>query len=231
MDSENGGLDPRDHSPLEFAFLAVKDGKIVDELQMSLRFEPLVVTQEALRINRVDLLSKGLTRREDAKAVYYNWMNKNFFTRTIKRPDGSIQNIVDRPSKETMPLFCGHNTAYDRPFLHAMLNSEYDMCYYHRIDTMVLAEMLREMGMLPGIENLKLPTLCKYAKLVESIDEFHGAIYDIRNTYKLYTWIKQMFAGAALATWKENGGVLLGNEGQLPLFGGEAAPAASSAVN
>lgn len=191
MDSENGGLDPNVHSPLEFAFLAVKEGFVVDELELSLRIEPLVVTTEALRVNKVNLLVDDvIVSRAEAKKIYYWWMNKNFFTTTTA--DG--KRVVQKPSKETMPNFCGHNTAYDRRFLWALLESEYDMAYYHRIDTMVLAEVLREMGLLPGIENLKLGTLCTFFGDTGDSTNFHNAMFDIKKNFWLYGKMKELLA-------------------------------------
>lgn len=193
MDSENGGLDPNVHSPLQFAFLAVKEGVVVDELEMQLRIPPLVVTPEALKINKVDLLIDGaIVTREAAKKLYYWWMNKNFFTESINGKP-----VVQKPSKETMPNFCGHNTAYDRRFLWALLESDYDMAYYHRIDTMVLGEVMREMGLYPGIENLKLGTLCAWhgdQVTDDSIHGFHNAVFDVRKTYWLYGEMKKLLA-------------------------------------
>jgi DNA polymerase III alpha subunit (gram-positive type) len=187
MDSENGGLDPQVHSPLEFAFLAVKDDKIVDRCAITLRIEPLVVTQEALKINKVDLCKSGWTTKEQAILDYKRFMTKNF----------------GRPTKETMPFFCGHNTFYDRPFLQKIVG-DFDFAYYHRIDTMVFANVLRAEGMLPGIENLKLETISTFLRLAPP-ERFHDALCDVEQTYKVYRMLRRLMKGEALESIRAEG--------------------------
>ena len=192
MDSENGGLDPKVHSPLEFAFLAVKNGKIVDTLELSLRIAPLVVTQEALSVNKINIAEFSPTQIFDRKMAtlkYREFMNKNFYTKFL-----GGRAVFDKPSKENMPLFCGHNTGYDRPFLQALLESDFDMCYYHRIDTMMLVSALREAGKLPGLENAKLETVCGYFCMPKPT-MFHNAMADVKETYSLWKILLRVMNG------------------------------------
>jgi DNA polymerase III alpha subunit (gram-positive type) len=195
MDSENGGLDPKIHSPLEFAFLAVKNGKIVDRLELSLRIPPLVVTQEALAVNKINVgefQKHQYVDRKLAVAKYRDFMSKNFYTKFL-----GGRAVYDKPCKENMPAFCGHNTVYDRPFLQAFLESDYDMCYYHRIDTMMVVSALREAGKLPGLENAKLETVCEYFCRPKPT-MFHNAMCDVTETYELWKILLRVMNGEAI---------------------------------
>lgn len=196
MDSENGGLDPEVHSPLEFAFLAVKEGKIVDRLKLTIRAETMVVTFKALQVNKQDLLKDGYTLAE-AKALYLDWMNKNFYTVHNKNSNGGPGHYqVIRPNKDNMPFFCGHNTRYDRPFLQKLVG-EFDYVYYHTIDTMMFANILLNEGLLPEIENLKLETISNYLMLPPP-ERFHDALMDVEQTFKVYQDLRRIMRGEPL---------------------------------
>lgn len=201
MDSENGGLDPKIHTPLEFAFLAVINNKIADRLMITIRPETMVVTGAALEVNKQDL-SKGGLSLEATKKLYLSFMNRNFYSRTLKAKNGIPEQIIfDRPNKETMPFFCGHNTAYDRPFLQAVVG-EFDYCYYHRIDTMLFSNILFSEGLLPGLENMKLETISNYLALPPP-PRFHDALMDVEQTFRVYQCLKQIMRGKSLAEIRE----------------------------
>lgn len=187
VDGEMGGLQVGTHSLLQLGIIAIKDNKIVDELDLQLRIEPLVVTQEALRVNKIDILSPGITTAKEAKEIYMKFMNKNFYSKITSKGYEYV-----KPNKDNMPLFFGHNVMFDRPWLKALVG-DFDYCYYHSVCTMVLAETMRDAGKLPGIENLKLETLCTYLKVPkpENNELFHNALVDIKQTFLLYQRLKE----------------------------------------
>lgn len=180
IDFETGGTDVTIHSPLEMGVVAVVNDEVVDKLRMILRVSPLVVEQEAIRINKSDLLEEGVTEYSQAATIYRNFMIKNFY---------KINGVFQKPNKDNMPFFGGHNTQFDRPFLCKIMNSDFDYCYYHVIDTMVIANMMRDAGRLPGVENMKLETLSKYFNLPAPA-RFHDASEDAMQTFHLYKALK-----------------------------------------
>ncbi len=186
IDFETGGVNPMFHSPLSCAMLAVENFRVVDEWYGQIRQPPFNVTEEAMQINKLNLDHAGVTF-DQFHNIYFKFINKNFYGGTNWEASGKKflrPNI--KPSKENMPFFCGHNTHFDRQVLQQILggtpdNNVYDGVYYHRIDTMIAANNLMRLGILPRTENLKLETLCKYLGVVAD-GELHNALTDIKVT-------------------------------------------------
>lgn len=195
MDSENGGLDAKVHSPLQFAFLAVKNNVIVDRLKLEIRQEPFVLTIEAMKTNKIDITTPGLSFKQ-AKEKYEQFMTRNFFSVVIDRGTKNERLGYDRPNRDNMPFFCGHNTFYDRPFLHRVLGTDFDFCYYHRLDTMVLANSLKAFGKLPGLSNGRLETLSDYFGFPKL--DAHDAMRDIERTREIFVCLGELMNGKSV---------------------------------
>lgn len=181
QDFETGGLDEKVHSPLSFAMMATRGDEIIGEWECNIRQDPLVVTQEALRVNKIDLCEDGLSF-DLFKKNYFHRVNDWFYGGS--NGQSTYPNI--KPNKDNMPYYGGQNTFFDRPWLHRILGTSYDGCYYHRRDLMVLADPLRELGFIK-CDDLKLASICK-ALGVEAEGEFHSALTDVKATFKC--WLK-----------------------------------------
>lgn len=186
-DFETGGVEAH-HSPLSFAMIATIGDRVFGEWYTEIRQSPLVIEPEALKINKIDITKEGLNFNE-FKKEYFTRINRWFYGGSNFTSNGVFPK--EKPNKDNMPLFCGHNTFFDRPILHRILGSTYDGAYYHRIDTMVLANALKHMGILPNIENLKLETLAKYFG-IEPEGELHNALTDIKVTFKVFNSLKKI---------------------------------------
>lgn len=186
VDFETGGVKHWIHSPLSIGAIAVINGKIVDEFYHNIRIEPLVVTPDALRTNKIDLTHPGISTKEEFKKLWMGFMNKNFYNY------GKV-----RPNKENMPYFCGQNTVFDRPFLWELLETDFDYAYYHRIDTMIFANILRSEGKLDDITDLKLETMSGYFHL-PAPEMFHNSLCDIKQTYQVYQCLLRIMRGESI---------------------------------
>lgn len=178
-DFETGGVDVNKHSPLSFAMLATEGDQIIGEWYTEIRQSPLVVEPAALRINKIDLLKEGVDH-STFRHKYYGFMQEWFFK-------------GQRPSKETMPIFGGHNSHFDRPWLRRLVcdnGSTFDGCYYHHIDTMVLGFILNDCGIIKT-ENVKLETLANYFD-VKPQGDLHNALTDIKVTFQIYCEMRNL---------------------------------------
>lgn len=191
QDFETGGVEPWTHSPLSFAMIATKGTAIIGEWYTQIREAPFVVTQEAMIINGLNLSDPGLSYYQ-FHVEYMKKVNNWFYGGTdYPRSNGTFLPGKTKPSKTNMPSYGGHNTFFDRQVLQRLLGGSpfknvYDGCYYHRVDTMVLAHSLQQAGIIAKGENLKLETLCKLLDVQPESGSFHNALVDLRMTVKCY---------------------------------------------
>lgn len=197
IDFETGGIETYRSSPLSCAMLGVVDGVEVGWMYVQIRQAPFHITEEAMKINKLDLETPGLSFEEFRK-VYFKFINQWFYGGTdwSRAGKGFYPGNI-KANKDNMPLFCGHNTFFDRQVLQQCLGglpdvSKYDGIYYHRIDTMVLANTLQDCGILAKGENLKLETVCKILEVESEPGEFHNALTDIKMTFKAYQKMKKI---------------------------------------
>lgn len=190
VDFETGGVEAH-HSPLSFAMIATDENdKVFGEWYTEIRELPLVIEPEALKINKIDITKPGLNFAQ-FKKEYFTRINRWFYGGSNFTSNGVFPKI--KPDKNNMPLFGGHNTFFDRPILHRILGNTYDGAYYHRIDTMVFANVLKDIGLLPVTENLKLESICKAFKLFpEKGEEMHNSLTDIKMTHLAYMKMKSL---------------------------------------
>ncbi len=190
-DFETGGLDVNVHSPLTFAMMITEGDTILHEWETNIRQPPLVCDEAALAINKIDVREPGLTF-QDFRLSYSKRLCEHVYG-GIKylRNDGCYVGNI-KPDKDNMPLFCGQNTFFDRPWLQRILGGSFDYCYYHRIDTMVLANTLQDIGILPRGENLKLESLCNLLGVEKPEGEYHSALVDVQQTFKCYQAMKKL---------------------------------------
>lgn len=202
VDFETGGVEAH-HSPLSFAMIATDENdKIFGEWYTEIRETPLVIEPEALKINKIDITKPGLTFAQ-FKKEYFTRVNRWFYGGSNFTSNGVFPKI--KPDKLNMPLFCGHNTFFDRPILHRILGSTYDGAYYHRIDTMIFANILKEIGLLPVTENLKLESICKAFGIKPGEgEEMHNSLTDIKMSNQAYVEMKKLINKIAVKEILDN---------------------------
>jgi len=195
-DFETGGLEVDIHSPLTFAMMITEGDDILHEWECNIRQAPLVYTEEALAINKIDIREPGLDFESFRLAFSKRMCEHVYGGIKYLRQDGCYVGNI-KPDKDNMPLFCGQNTFFDRPWLKRILGSDFDYCYYHRIDTMVLANTLQDVGILARGENLKLESLCNLLGVSKPEGEYHSALVDVRQTFKCYQAMKILILNAS----------------------------------
>lgn len=175
QDFETGGLDVNVHSPLSFAMVITKDNEIVHEWYTQIRQPPFNVTPEAMKVNKLNLEDKGLTFEQFTKEY------------------------LDRISKfGYRPMYAGHNCSFDRPWLKKILNGKDDLCHYHSIDTMVLGNSLKAMGII-NPKALSLGMLAEFLGIKNDPSELHNALFDAKTSFycflKIRDFLKANYGG------------------------------------
>lgn len=131
IDTETGGLDPRDSSLLSIGLVAWNDGVIVDERELFILHPIIKFTPGSLSINKIDFLEFINKAIEPANAITQieNFCNKNF---------------------EQFPITLGgHNINFDTSFLKNFIGDKYPKYFSHRvIDTSSILTYLRLAGLL-----------------------------------------------------------------------------------
>jgi hypothetical protein len=166
--------------------MATEGPEIIGEWETQIRQEPLVVTAKALETNKINLCDPGLNFN-DFKKDYYHIINHWFY-------GGSKQNSVYsviKPNKDNMPYFGGHNTFFDRPWLWKILGTTYDGAYYYRRDSMVLADVFRERGLITS-ETLQLTDLAKCLGIEVDETKTHSPLYDCKLAFWSYQKLSEM---------------------------------------
>jgi DNA polymerase III alpha subunit (gram-positive type) len=146
--------------------LFTEGDRVLGEWHVQIRQPPFIVTDEAMRINKINLDEPGLT---------YAQFTKERFLK-----------MREFPAK---PIFAGHNCAFDRSFLRQIVGKD-DGCHYHSIDTMVLGNSLKAMGIFDP-PSLKLADLSKFLG-VELIGDAHNARTDVHAAFECFLKIREI---------------------------------------
>lgn len=225
IDFETGGVNPWVHSPLSCAMLAVdENGKIFGEWYGQIRQAPFNVTEEAMAINKLNLDHAGADF-EQFRQIYFKLINSWFYGGTNWQNSGKgFLRPYTKPSRDNMPLFCGHNTHFDRSVLQQILGGDpyenkYDGIYYHRIDTMILANTLQYLRIIPRGENLKLETLCKLLEIEPVEGEMHNALTDIKSTHRCFMKMSDLLQEANHEYAKIRAGTHILRQVEIPSAG------------
>lgn len=176
IDTETGGLDPFTHSILSLAGVVWEDGIIKDECEVFIEEEPLVVTSQAMAVNRIDLAVHAKRAQSPQKA--------------LSAFRGFVRGCFLEPSIGGAIVLVGHNVGLDIGFLKRLCRLggiEFESLFSHRsLDTASILRFLFLLGRVPesatsstgGFElfHIKVP------------DELrHTALGDARATAELLT--------------------------------------------
>lgn len=183
IDVETGGIDPNIHSLLTVGLVVADGEKIVDRLELGIKHKTFNVTQEAMKVNNIDL--KDLTTSpEDSFLIIDAFLKRNF--------DRKI-NIG------------GHNIGFDisffKPFYESVreylksLNPNIDIPTwnqrfdYHYVDTSIIATYLKECGKLK-VSSVSLGKLIEYFNL--QAESRHTAMEDAMMSALVYHRLKKL---------------------------------------
>lgn len=138
LDTETGGLNPKEHSLLTVAGIAwTPDRQPAPLFSFYVREHQVNVTQEAMKINRVDLQKveeEGLSPKEAVEAIRY----------ALDHHYG--------PSREKVML-CGHNVDFDKQFLRRLYKEAgevfQDDFSNKTLDTVAIFQFFMAAGLVP----------------------------------------------------------------------------------
>lgn len=138
LDTETGGLNPKEHSLLTVAGIAwTPDRQPAPLFSFYVREHHVNVTQEAMKINRVDLQKveeEGLSPKEAVEAIRY----------ALDHHYG--------PSREKVML-CGHNVDFDKQFIRRLYREAgevfQDDFSNKTLDTVAIFQFFMAAGLVP----------------------------------------------------------------------------------
>lgn len=173
FDTETGGLDPQRHSLLTAHFVAVDEATMEVRGERSLRILSRgIVTEEALRINRIDLeqhMLLGAPREEAAQQL------RDF--------------LLDVGGAEQRLTPVGWNVGFDVGFVKAQLLAEWEAYVSYRVlDVQSVAGFLASTGVLPKTNGLA--GLANYFGLDTS--GHHDAREDTYLTLRVYERLRDL---------------------------------------
>lgn len=179
MDTETGGLDPRQHSLLQVGLVAYEDGTVLDDLQIGISKDLYVITPQAMNVNKLDLgeLQKNGVKEDVAVLMIMDFIKVNF--------------------GEEKPVLAGHNISFDKD----MVKSMFDRVRIEKFENYVSSRMIDTMSLLWGLYNAgKVPkSACssegafKYFNI--DVDGRHTALADAHATVKLYEKLLDLIKG------------------------------------
>lgn len=176
FDTETAGLDPKMH-PILTGYFAVlgEDFSVQDELSIQVRPEtPFdVITEGAMKVNKIDLAKhiedpNTLSRTDAAKTL-----------KTFLKKHGKLR-----------PL--GQNIAFDVGMIGTQLLHDVswdDYFNYNVYDTKIVANTLKEAGLLPS-EIGNLESMARHFNCAPH--EFHNAKGDVLTTIEVYRKLVDM---------------------------------------
>lgn len=141
VDTETGGMDPQVHSILSLAGIIWEDGVIKAEHEVLILEEPLVVTPQALEVNRINLVEHAKRALAPAEAInrFHTFIEASF-TSTEAAINGGV-------------VLVGHNVGFDIGFLRrlcTLTKTPFERMFSHRsLDTASVLRFLHLLGKVP----------------------------------------------------------------------------------
>lgn len=175
IDTETGGLSPREHSLLTIGMVFVKDGEIRHKKEWFVKHDVYNVSAKAMEINGINLVE------HDRKAQPIEDIRKEF------------HRIMEEIYPISKPSVVGHNISFDIGFVHEQFMEKriFEGYVTHRnIDTAGIARFLIDAGIIK-MTKADLTSLIKYYLDGSPSEDRHTALYDAEKTYEIY---KRMMA-------------------------------------
>ena len=183
IDVETGGIDPNVHSLLTIGLVVADGERIIDRLELGIKHKVFNVTQEAMKVNNIDLTNLT-TSPEDTFVIIDTFLKRNF--------DKKIH-------------IGGHNVGFDvsffKPFYENVreylksLNPNIDIPTwnqrfdYHYIDTSIIATYLKECGKLK-VDSVSLGKLIEHFNL--QAESRHTAMEDAMMSALIYNYLTKL---------------------------------------
>lgn len=152
LDVETGGLDPKQHSLIEFSYAVIINQFIPVRRQIYMN-HGRVVTDKALEIN-------GIERKAIKEFMSYEVAAHQFIE--------DMGKVVSAYSDKEYLIPIGHNIQFDLGFIEQWLRDANEHEFYwlyldakHAVDTLQLARMARQNEWIIA-ENAKLETIASY---------------------------------------------------------------------
>ena len=170
IDTETGGLDYEVHDLLTIGLVAWEDGVVKGELELKISKPEYVVTEEALKVNGLNLDQLRLegTDKETTVKLIAEFVRKHF---------GSKPAVI-----------AGHNVHFDIAFLKKLFKNtiyKYDAYFSHRVlDTMCLLRFLFLAGLIPELG--KLDQAIEFFGIITPEELRHTALEDTKITVKVF---------------------------------------------
>ena len=162
IDTETGGLSPKNNSLLSIALVCIKDGEFAGQVEYLIKHKIYNVTPYALKVNKIDL---------------------------VEHVKSKIIEMLKRIYGNDKPTVIGHNVAFDLGFIHEQLMPKVEWeqyCSYRNVDTAGIARYLIDCGIINS-KKADLSSLMQYFNLgSEDSEGRHTAIYDAVQTWELY---------------------------------------------
>ena len=183
IDCETSGLDPVKNQVLTTALVICDENEnVVSSKELKLKqIEGRIIDEKALEVNKINLAEhneKALPIAEFCLEV------EKFLT----------QYLSYNPPYSKVRVY-GHNVKFDLDFLKHTFNKTYVEYpfHYHYQDTMIIAVLFKDLGVLPIDLRINLGSLCAYFGINA---EFHNALEDTVATAKLYFKMLDLLRGA-----------------------------------
>ena len=171
VDTETGGLKPKEHDLLTIGLVVYEEGKSLFETEILIKKDSYNVCKEAMDVNKIDLedLKKnGMTEKEAVLEI--NRICKEYFL-------------------GEKPILVGHNISFDAGFLKELYfrtyTKYYDTFSYRAIDTMAVLLYLYYAGKIEKYIG-KLDDAIEYFNLELDTTKRHSALTDCKVTVDLF---------------------------------------------
>lgn len=176
IDTETGGLDPQTHSILSLAGVVWDNGRLTDSVEVLIAEPNIVVTPEAMRVNRINLDQHRRHALAPQEAL-------NRFMVFLE------QHFGPRPFKPKIDLV-GHNTHFDIAFVNRLFrftNLQFEDMFSHRVlDTASIARFFILANKI-SISSAASSEAFRYFGIEVPEEKRHTALGDAIATAELFT--------------------------------------------
>lgn len=184
LDTETGGLNPKDYSLLTIGMIAVdiENAKVLGKEYIEIKHDIYHVHPKALEVNKLDLVKhhngKNALSPKDAVGKFVDFVKKHFKDDEMPAPPA------------------GHNYPFDESFLKELFRqagANYEkFVSYQSIDTLALLRMLAALDIIPG-SACRLDGARKHFGIMSKRGgQAHNALTDCEDTLTLLSKLSEL---------------------------------------
>lgn len=188
LDTETAGLRPEKHGLIQLACIVEIDGIEQGRFQSYVRpFPGDMISAKALEVSG--------TTREALETYPYPQQVLLEFRRFM-------MDYVDPFKTKDKFRAAGYNVEFDLMFLEEFFLKNEDQFFYsfvtHKyIDVLAVIQYFDFRGLITGLSNCKLGTVCKELDIDVAFDDMHNALADVEATRALASWIDDFISSGA----------------------------------